>query len=134
LEQIKTGKALTEIEGHVEYTSYFKEIYGSQEEEGDWVTSKFINLRQLMKLLSPEKIEEWREEFGADTVRITNIFIKGSGDSDNSATIRIGDIMDGWVNASVSVNDANSKMLRCVNEIENSLTEVLGRINTYKKY
>lgn len=67
LEQIKTGKALTEIEGHVEYTSYFKG-HGFDEVEGDWVTSKFTNLRQLMKLLSPEKIEEWREDFGADKV------------------------------------------------------------------
>ncbi|ATF13568.1 hypothetical protein A616_16760 [Brevibacillus brevis X23] len=134
MEQIKAGKALTEIEGHVEYTSYFKEFHGSQEEEGDWVTSKFTNLRQLMKLLSPEKIEEWREDFGANSVRITNIYIKGSGENDNSTTIRIGDVMDGWVNASVSVNDADSKMLRCVNEIEGTLQEALNRINTCKNY
>ncbi|MGG1659493.1 hypothetical protein [Brevibacillus sp. NRS-1366] len=133
MEQIKTGKALTEIEGHVEYTSYFKE-FGMQEEEGDWVTSKFTSLRQLMKLLSPEKIEEWREEFGADVVRITNIYIKGSGEGENSTTIRIGDKMDGWVKASVGVDDADAKMLHCVNEIEGTLKEALSRINTYKNY
>lgn len=133
MEQIKTSKALTEIEGYVEYTSYFKE-FGMQEEEGDWTTSKFTSLRQLMKLLSPEKIEEWREEFGADVVRITNIYIKGSGEDDNSTSIRIGDKMDGWVKANVSVDDADSLMLRCVNEIEGTLKEALSRINTYKKY
>lgn len=114
MEQIKTGKTLTEIEGHVEYTSYFRE-FGMQEEEGDWATSKFTSLRQLMKSLLPEKIEEWREDVGANSVRITNIYIKGSGENDNSTTIRIGDVMDGWVNASVSVDDADAKMLRCVN-------------------
>ena len=133
MEQIKTGRALTEIEGHVEYTSYFKE-FGMQEEEGEWVTSKFTSLRQLMKLLSPEKIEEWREEFGADVVRITNIYIKGSGDDDNSTSIRIGDKMDGWVKTKVTVDDADTKMLHCVNEIEGTLKETLGRINTYKNY
>jgi len=133
MEQIKTGKALIEIEGQVEYTSYFKG-FGMQEEEGDWVTSKFTNLRQLMKLLSSEKIEEWREEFGADVVRITNIYIKGSGDDDNSTSIRIGDKMDGWVKTKVTVDDSDAKMLHCVNEIEGTLQETLSRINTYKNY
>lgn len=42
--------------------------------------------------------------------------------------------MDGWVKTSVNVNDADSKMLNCVNEIEDTLKETLNRINTYKNY
>ncbi|GED73047.1 hypothetical protein BRE01_67490 [Brevibacillus reuszeri] len=120
MEQIKTSKTLTEIEGHVEYTSYFKG-FGFHEEEGEWTTEKFINLRQLLKFLSPEKIEEVKEDLGADIVRITNIYIKGKGEDENSTDIRIGDKMDGWVKTSVSINDADSFMLRCVNEIEGTL-------------
>lgn len=133
MEQIKTGKELIQIEGRIEYTSYFKG-FGFEEEEGDYTTFKFTSIGQLLKLLSPEKMEEWREDQGADLVRITNIYIDGLGDEGNSAVIRIGDKMEGWVKTSVNVSDADSKMLRCVNEIEGTLKEALSRINTYKNY
>lgn len=133
MEQIKTGKALTKIEGYVEYTGYFKG-FGHDEEEGNWDTVKFTNLRQMMKLLLPDKIREIKEEFGADEVRITNIYIQGAGEEGSSTTVQIGDKMDGWVKANVSVSDADSNMLRCVNEIEGTLKETLSRINTYKNY
>jgi hypothetical protein len=130
---VKTGKPLSQIAGFVEYTLYFKDFgYHYHEVKDKGFIKIFTNLEQLIELFSREYIEKWRETFGADEVRITNIYIEGMGEGGNKTTVRIGDKMDGWVSTNVAVDDADSKMLRCVNEIEEKLKEVLNRINIYK--
>jgi hypothetical protein len=117
MKQIKISNPLTQIEGHVEYTSYFIDVFGHHEEEGR-TTEKFTNLRQLFKLFSRENIEKWQ----------------GMGEGGNKTTVRIGDKMDGWVSTNVTVDDVDSIMLRCVNDVESKLKEALNSIYTYKNH
>lgn len=129
------GKELTQFSGSVEYHMIYRNPFltGHTPDDEHHEYESFTTLSELLRLLEPDMLSIMKNTHGADRVEIAAIHFQGRNEVGDGAFLDLSrDKWSGWSKAKVTAEDFDSKMYRCVKELEKDMQKMQSTIQRYQ--